>query len=293
MHYLIPVLVFFVQYLDFSKATSDDATKLCLFYAGTDMAEKVVTYLPWSGWNCDPGPPTDPCTSTTHWTGITCSEGAVTAVSLPFTELGFHIEGNWTTDSLEKITSLTIINLNDHRLKDQLPSFSSLQSLSKIIIGNNNFEGTVPDTFQSLTSLTTIDINNNNFDGELTPHSTKLVMLHAQGNQFSIFTPPSSGFTETNSMLDISNNKITGTIPNDVVSKYTGLTEFKVNDNLFRYGRIANHLFHYFFLRDTDSPPLSQWHFTLRPRTTEQPANCRFFEQRILWHCSIFILHAL
>ncbi|KAL2937273.1 Receptor protein kinase TMK1 [Bienertia sinuspersici] len=92
----------------------------------------------------------DPCTS---WFGITCSNGNVTTVNLEKLDLNGTIS----------------------------PDFTSLKSLQRLMLANNNLTGTIPQELTTLPSLTTLDVSNNQLYGKV-PSFKKNLILHTDGN---------------------------------------------------------------------------------------------------------------
>ncbi|CAI9110281.1 OLC1v1010275C1 [Oldenlandia corymbosa var. corymbosa] len=79
----------------------------------------------------------DPCGS--GWLGITCNNGSITIVNL------------------EKMGLIGTIS----------PVFSSLKSLQRLVLANNNFTGTIPEELTTLPVLNELDVSNNNLYGKV------------------------------------------------------------------------------------------------------------------------------
>lgn len=92
----------------------------------------------------------NPCAD---WFGITCSNGNITTVNLEKMDLNGTIS----------------------------PDFSSLKSLQRLILANNNLTGTIPQELTNLPSLTELDVSNNQIYGKV-PSFKKSLILHTQGN---------------------------------------------------------------------------------------------------------------
>ncbi|KAL8229356.1 hypothetical protein R6Q57_014256 [Mikania cordata] len=93
----------------------------------------------------------NPCDS---WLGITCSSG-----------------GN-----------ITVINFQKMGLTGSIsPNFSSITSLQRLILANNNLSGTMPDELKNLPNLIEIDVSNNQLYGKV-PNFRENVKVKSEGN---------------------------------------------------------------------------------------------------------------
>ncbi|KAK9065055.1 hypothetical protein SSX86_016438 [Deinandra increscens subsp. villosa] len=93
----------------------------------------------------------DPCGS---WLGVTCSSG-----------------GN-----------ITVINFQRMDLTGGIsPNISSITSLQRLILANNNLSGTIPEVLKSLPNLIEIDISNNQLYGRV-PSFRETVKVKSEGN---------------------------------------------------------------------------------------------------------------
>ncbi|KAA8529840.1 hypothetical protein F0562_034391 [Nyssa sinensis] len=106
----------------------------------------------------------DPCTT---WPGITCASGNITVVN--FQKLG--------------LTGMIS------------PNFSSITSLQRLILSNNNLVGTIPDELTTLPNLRELDISNNQLHGKI-PSFRNNVIVTTNGNPNigkDSGVPPASG----------------------------------------------------------------------------------------------------
>ncbi|XP_041002429.1 receptor protein kinase TMK1 [Juglans microcarpa x Juglans regia] len=92
----------------------------------------------------------DPCAD---WIGITCSNGNITVVN--FQKMG--------------LTGLIS------------PEFSSLKSLRRLVLANNNLTGSIPDELTTLPALVELDVSNNRLHGKI-PAFKSNVMVNTNGN---------------------------------------------------------------------------------------------------------------
>ena len=107
---------------------------------------------------------TIPCS----WSGITCSDGHVTAIQ----RQARNLQG-----SLPKLTdlpALQILLLASNQLTGEIPPGSDFpSSLEQLSLAGNQFEGEIPTTLTTLSNLTTLDLNYN----KLTANTTDTGLL--------------------------------------------------------------------------------------------------------------------
>ncbi|XP_027178618.1 receptor protein kinase TMK1 [Coffea eugenioides] len=78
----------------------------------------------------------DPCAD---WFGVTCNNG-----------------------------NITIVNFENMGLSGTIsPAFSSLKSLQRLVLANNNLTGTIPEELTTLSALSELDVSNNNLHGKV------------------------------------------------------------------------------------------------------------------------------
>ncbi|KAK3040722.1 hypothetical protein RJ639_028012 [Escallonia herrerae] len=92
----------------------------------------------------------DPCP---QWLGITCSSGNITVVNF------------------QKMGLMGTIS----------PNFSSITSLQRLILANNNLTGNIPDVLTSLVNLRELDVSNNQIYGKIPLFRTN-VIVKTDGN---------------------------------------------------------------------------------------------------------------
>ncbi|KAK9073614.1 hypothetical protein SSX86_007938 [Deinandra increscens subsp. villosa] len=92
----------------------------------------------------------DPCAD---WFGITCNNGNITIINFQKMELTGVIS----------------------------PEFSSLKSLQRLVLANNNLTGTIPEALTALPALTELDLENNNLYGKVPAFKSNL-KVNTNGN---------------------------------------------------------------------------------------------------------------
>ncbi|XP_009757873.1 receptor protein kinase TMK1-like [Nicotiana sylvestris] len=133
-----------------------DTNSFCLSQPGVPCDSRVNTLLAvakdvgyprefaenWKG--------NDPCSP---WMGITCDGGNITVLN--FQKMGL-------TGTIS-------------------PNYSSITSLQKLILANNNLIGTIPNELALLPNLRELDVSNNQLYGKIPPFKSN-VLLKTQGN---------------------------------------------------------------------------------------------------------------
>ncbi|XP_058009466.1 receptor-like protein 1 [Hevea brasiliensis] len=116
--------------------------------------------------------------------------------------------------------NLAVLEISSNNVKSQLPKEFGLvlSNLQYINISRNDFHGDVPSSIGELTGLVYMDLSTNNFSGSL-PGSmlvnfANLQALYLSNNNFNGMIGVNSSIISTFLfVLDISKNKLSGTIP--------------------------------------------------------------------------------
>ncbi|KAL0332784.1 UNVERIFIED_CONTAM: putative inactive receptor kinase [Sesamum calycinum] len=154
------------------------------------------------------------------WPGIICSADNSSVVELHLPGMG--LSGQLPPNTISNMTNLQTLSLRYNALSGPLPAdmFSSLTSLRNLYLQHNFFSGQIPDSLFSLTSLVRVNLAENNFSGPISPafnNLTRLGTLYLQGNHFS-GPIPDLNFPAL-VQFDVSNNNLTGQIPNGLSGK--------------------------------------------------------------------------
>ncbi|KAJ7517770.1 hypothetical protein O6H91_21G039900 [Diphasiastrum complanatum] len=168
--------------------------------------------------------------------------------------------------------SLKILDLSDNHLSGALPAFSNETFLSRPILNlevlslrSNNFSGEVPAWIWSLQQLELLDLSQNSFTGRIPRDFSRLHGLnsiqkelqsctrddispyeHKQVLVFEVAFDVKGGFLtytyvcSSNTMLDLSNNKLEGEIPPEL-NQLIGLRLLNLSYNTLS-GQLANNL---------------------------------------------------
>ncbi|KAL3739960.1 hypothetical protein ACJRO7_021267 [Eucalyptus globulus] len=117
------------------------------------------------------------------------------------------------------LPSLTYLNLSNNLLKGRIPPSMGFMKLLQILdLSNNGFSGEIPETLaKDCVSLSTLKLSSNKLEGQMLPRYTNLRMLFFLYLDNNCFTGDiSPGFLNCSnlSVLDVSNNFLSGTLPN-------------------------------------------------------------------------------
>lgn len=124
-----------------------------------------------------------------------------------------------TFPSITSLTRLQILDIGSNQLSGNLPDANLLTQLTKYDVGYNQFKGNVP-VFNSST-LAYVDISRNLLDGTLSsiiyaPNTVPSLLFAANANQL-IGTIPSQLFGAPLVTLDLSHNRLSGTLPSEIM----------------------------------------------------------------------------
>lgn len=175
------------------------------------------------------------------WHGITCSNGHVTSLMLD----GLGLVGTFAFASITGLSNLQNLSISNNRFEGAIPlSFGDLKQLKYLDLHSNKFSGKVMDLLVQLGSMVHLDLSSNGFTGNLDlglgsekfvsailylnvshnnldgylfshdgmPYFDNLEVFDASGNQF-VGTVPSFNFMVSLRILRLSNNKLSGSLP--------------------------------------------------------------------------------
>ncbi|PWA99133.1 concanavalin A-like lectin/glucanase domain-containing protein [Artemisia annua] len=189
---------------------------------------------------------TDPCT---NWTGIECTNGQVTGVSLAglkrtrvgsmnpkfdigslrnfsslvkFNSSGFRLPGSipdWFGSSFRR---LQVLDLSSSAVLGSIPvSIGMLSSLENLVLRDNNLTGSIPDSLNGLRNLSTVDFSLNMLTGSLPSgfsNMGRLKTLNLSSNSLSGPIPEEFGLLLSLERLDLSNNSLASVVPGQFAS---------------------------------------------------------------------------
>ncbi|GMI73197.1 hypothetical protein like AT5G58300 [Hibiscus trionum] len=148
------------------------------------------------------------------WVGITCNLNAsrVIAVRLP----GFGLSGSIPTNTIGKLSALTILSLRSNNLYGNLPSdIPSISSLKCLFLQHNNFSGAFPTSFFS--GLNVLDFSYNSFTGTIPVTVQNLKRLNILNLQYNSISGPIPDLDLPSlQVLNFSFNDLNGSIPHSL-----------------------------------------------------------------------------
>ncbi|KAL1223019.1 Pollen receptor-like kinase 1 [Cardamine amara subsp. amara] len=150
---------------------------------------------------------TPPCT----WPGVLCNRGSsVWGLQMENLELSGSID----IEALTGLTSLRTLSFMNNKFEGPFPEFKKLGGLKSLYVSNNQFGGDIPgNAFEGMGWLKKVYLAQNKFTGEI-PISLaklpKLLELRLDGNQFTGQIPD---FEHKLHLLNLTNNALTGLIP--------------------------------------------------------------------------------
>lgn len=162
-------------------------------------------------------PPSDWSTTSStdycQWTGVRCTSGRVTSISLADKSLSGGLAPEIST-----LSELKFIYIQRNKLSGQIPSFAKLSSLQEIYMDENLFTGIEPKAFAGLTSLQILSLSDNanitawSFPSELEDSTSLTTIYLDHTNIFGILPDIFDSFASLQD-LRLSYNDITGPLP--------------------------------------------------------------------------------
>ncbi|KAK9723761.1 hypothetical protein RND81_05G023700 [Saponaria officinalis] len=135
--------------------------------------------------------------------------------------------------SFVKMSSMKHFHLNNNSFSGQLPpELSQIHTLVHLLLDNNNFSGNIPAQFSGLSKLEILQLDNNHFVGAEIPESyqnlSRLVKLSLRNCSLGGPLPDFSQIPYL-SYIDLSWNKLTGSIPSNKLSDNITTIDFSHN----------------------------------------------------------------
>ncbi|KAF7083552.1 hypothetical protein CFC21_087330 [Triticum aestivum] len=199
--------------------------------------------------------PTDMCTSSPSLAVLELSHnqfsGRIWPVlgrcsMLKVLKAGFNNLSGTLPDELFNATSLELLSLPRNGLHGTLEGANiiKLSHLATLDLGDNNFNGNIPESVGQLQRLQELHLNDNMMSGELPStltNCTNLMTIDLKGNNFS-GELAKVNFSKLPSLriLDLMSNTFSGTIPESIYS-CRNLTALRLSSNKF-HGELAEGL---------------------------------------------------
>ena len=124
--------------------------------------------------------------------------------------------------AIGKARSLTELNVGNNNLVGTLPQeLSRLVNLETLVLSNNQFTGPLPEWLAKMPALKSFSVDENQLSGKLIDFGDfeSIVFLNVSDNNFVGAIPPSflsKAGRDDKIFVDVSSNKLTGTLPYDL-----------------------------------------------------------------------------
>ncbi|RHN50275.1 putative non-specific serine/threonine protein kinase [Medicago truncatula] len=176
--------------------------------------------------------------SNNMFTGSLSSFCTSSSHSLSYLDLSCNLLVGKLSDCWKKFQSLEVLNLANNNLSGKLPnSLGALRQIESLHLNNNKFSGEIPSLILC-PNLKLIDVGDNNLQGPLPMwighHLHQLIILRLRANKFQGSIPSSMCKLSLLQILDLSQNNITGGIP-ECFSHIVALSNLKSPRNIFHY----------------------------------------------------------
>ncbi|XP_057465755.1 probable LRR receptor-like serine/threonine-protein kinase At4g31250 [Actinidia eriantha] len=139
------------------------------------------------------------------WIGIQCVNGRVSGIVLE----NMGLSGNIKHDALFNLTQLSIISFKNNSISGNIMDFSHNEKLTQIDLSGNKFDGMIQDSLLPLKFLESLQLQDNMLIGSIPP-----------------FSQPSLR------KFNVSNNRLSGPIPNTTVLQSFSFSSFSGNPDL-------------------------------------------------------------
>ena len=155
--------------------------------------------------------------------GVTCGDVSGTPAYASVVELfldSLSLNGT-LTDSIGNFRSITTFSMGSNYVYGSIPSAINnwSGSISRILLFQNLFQGTIPEVFSKFSKLTDIQLNENYFIGTIPSFIgslSSLTVLQLFSNNFVGSIPSTIGNINKLERLRLEGNSLVGSIPNSI-----------------------------------------------------------------------------
>lgn len=143
--------------------------------------------------------------NTPYWYGVKCLEGRVTGLILD----SMGLVGTIEADALVNLTELQTLSFRNNSITGNMMEFAHNQKLRDIDLSRNRFDGEISSSLLNLNSLESLQLQDNSLTG------------------------PIPGFNQSSlTRFNVSNNNLSGEIPETRTLQSFGISSYFGNENL-------------------------------------------------------------
>ncbi|SNY51796.1 Leucine rich repeat-containing protein [Arsukibacterium tuosuense] len=158
----------------------------------------------------------DPDSAICDWTGVSCSNGQITALDLSNNNLSGELPA-----ALSGLSAVTELDLSFNSLSGSFPGvLLQLTTLQRLSLWQNGFSGTIPSSISELSGLRQLDLSFNNFSGGLPASIGQLrglQRLFVESNQLAGAVPAELAALTNLQVLWLADNNFSGTLPQNFI----------------------------------------------------------------------------
>ncbi|KAL6839793.1 hypothetical protein ACP4OV_030481 [Aristida adscensionis] len=142
-------------------------------------------------------------------------------VNLTLFDMGQNMLSGIIPSTIGNLTNLVVLTLSMNRLSGEIPStIGRLPQLNQLSLDGNTLSGSIPASLGQCKRLAMLNLSVNNLDGpipnEILAISSLSLGLDLSNNKLTGSIPQQIGKLINLGILDISNNKLSGEIPSDL-----------------------------------------------------------------------------
>ncbi|XP_077233663.1 receptor-like protein EIX2 [Tasmannia lanceolata] len=136
----------------------------------------------------------------------------------------------------EEMWSLQVLSLSDNLFNGSIPmSLGKLKRLKILDLARNQLVGNIPESLGNCSHMVALHLESNYLSGEIPKsicHLTRLISIHLSNNSLSGEFPPLVSSVNL-TLLDIGENKLSGSIPTWVGERLSSLLILRLRSNKF------------------------------------------------------------
>ncbi|CAN4080957.1 unnamed protein product [Withania somnifera] len=165
-----------------------------------------------------------------QWQGVKqCMKGRVTKLVVE----NLNLSGTLNQNALNQLDQLRVLSFKGNSMSGEIPNLTGLLNLKSLFLNNNNFSGEFPASVTFLHRIKVLVLAGNKLSGDIPLALTKLsrlYVLYLEDNHFTGEIPPLN--QPSLRFLNVSNNQLSGQIPNTPAISRFNESSFTGNVNL-------------------------------------------------------------